>query len=102
MGACAEQITFQIHCPTFLFFFTSFLGSPFHSLCACAVFSGTVCVHVLENVADSMPDADRKNKLKIEAAIDKFCGQRLSSRDDKMVRCRVTNDPVYVEGFAFR
>lgn len=32
-----------------------------------------------------MPAADRKNKDKIEAAIDTFCDQRLSSRDDKMV-----------------
>lgn len=44
-----------------------------------------VCVSVLDQIHDSMEPADRKNKDKIEAAIDTFCGQRLSSRDDKMV-----------------
>ncbi|CAN0499103.1 unnamed protein product, partial [Ectocarpus sp. 12 AP-2014] len=43
-----------------------------------------VCVNVLEQISESMPAADRKNKDKIEAAIDAFCDQRLSSRDDKM------------------
>lgn len=41
---------------------------------------------VLNQVHESMAPEDRKNQLKIEAAIDTFCGQRLSSRDDKMVR----------------
>lgn len=45
----------------------------------------TVCVSVLEQVSESMSAADRKNQDKIEAAIDTFCGQRLSARDDKMV-----------------
>ncbi|CAN0447073.1 unnamed protein product, partial [Hapterophycus canaliculatus] len=43
-----------------------------------------VCVSVLEQIHESMAPADRKNKDKIEAAIDTFCGQRLSARDDKM------------------
>lgn len=43
-----------------------------------------VCVSVLNQVNESLAPADRKNQLKIEAAIDTFCGQRLSSRDDKM------------------
>lgn len=45
-----------------------------------------VCVSVLEQVAESMAPADRKDQAKIEAAIDSFCGQRLSAKDDKMVR----------------
>lgn len=45
-----------------------------------------VCVNVLEQVAESMAPADRKDQAKIEAAIDAFCGQRLSAKDDKMVR----------------
>lgn len=44
-----------------------------------------VCVSVLEQVHESMAPADRKNKDKIEAAIDTFCDKRLSARDDKMV-----------------
>lgn len=44
-----------------------------------------VCVSVLEQIHESMAPADRKNKDKIEAAIDTFCDQRLSARDDKMV-----------------
>lgn len=44
-----------------------------------------VCVNVLEQVHESMEPADRKNKDKIEAAIDTFCGKRLAARDDKMV-----------------
>lgn len=48
-----------------------------------------VCVNVLEQISESMPAADRKNKDKIEAAIDAFCDQRLSSRDDKMVSVSV-------------
>lgn len=44
-----------------------------------------VCVNVLEQVNETMAPADRKNQAKIEAAIDAYCGQRLSSRDDKMV-----------------
>lgn len=47
-----------------------------------------VCVSVLEQIHESMPAADRKKKDKIEAAIDTFCDQRLSSRDDKMVSVR--------------
>lgn len=50
------------------------------------VFLCAVCVSVLNQVNESLAPADRKNQLKIEAAIDTFCGQRLSSRDDKMVR----------------
>lgn len=72
-----------------------------HSRPSCALHTGTsrsgfalvfvdvavlaVCVSVLEQVHESMAPADRKNKDKIEAAIDAFCGQRLASRDDKMV-----------------
>lgn len=40
---------------------------------------------MLEQVHESMAPADRKDKGKIEAAIDAFCDQRLASRDDKMV-----------------
>ncbi|CAM9673049.1 unnamed protein product [Ascophyllum nodosum] len=43
-----------------------------------------VCVNVLEQVSGSMAAADRKDQLKIEAAVDAYCGQRLSAKDDKM------------------
>lgn len=55
----------------------------------CALCMLSVCVNVLEQIHESMAPADRKDKLKIESAIDKFCDQRLSSRDDKMVRLKV-------------
>lgn len=57
-----------------------------------------VCVNVLEQVAESMAAADRKDQAKIEAAIDAFCGQRLSAKDDKMVRSDPALAPArYVE-----
>jgi mesencephalic astrocyte-derived neurotrophic factor len=44
----------------------------------------TVCINVLEQVDASLAPADKKNKDKIEAAIEKFCSQKLSAKDDKM------------------
>jgi deoxycytidylate deaminase len=44
----------------------------------------TVCIKVLEQVDASLAPADKKNKDKIEAAIEKFCSQKLGAKEDKM------------------
>ena len=44
-----------------------------------------VCVSVLDKVDELLVEKkDKRNKDKIEAAIDEFCNGRINSKDDKM------------------
>lgn len=47
----------------------------------------TVCIAVLEKVDGMLEGKAKKDKLKIEGAIDSFCGKKdLSQQDKKLVR----------------
>lgn len=49
-----------------------------------------MCISVLDKVEALLDAAGKKDKDKIEAAIEKYCSQKLPAKDDKMCYNLVT------------